>query len=89
LYARYNCDEGRIEKDIVVYQFAELELPRPLVIEVNGVYHYCRNSERPLGKDILKQKALYKLGFDCLTVPYFEWTILEHSTRKDYLEHLI
>ena len=59
------------------------------MIEVNGVYHYCRNSERPLGKDILKHRVLEALGYECLVVPYFDWSILEHNSRVDYLESLI
>lgn len=46
------------------------------MLEANGVYHYCRNSELPLGKDILKQKTIKLFGYEYITVPYFEWTIL-------------
>ncbi len=89
LFARYNCDEQRVEKDIVVEQWLGRRLEKPLVIEVNGVYHYCRNSEQALGKDVLKQKVLERFGYKCLTVPYYEWTILEHQSRVAYLMELI
>lgn len=56
--------------------------PSNLVVEVNGVFHYSRNSEQSLGKDILKIKALQKLGYDCACVPYYDWAILENSQKK-------
>ncbi len=56
--ARFNCNEYGIEKDIVIEKFGDKHLARPLALEVNGVFHYCRNSEKQLGKDILKAKAL-------------------------------
>ena len=34
-----------------------------LVIEVDGVYHYPRNSMECLGKNIIKFKALKSLGY--------------------------
>ena len=64
---------------------------KTLTIEVNGVYHYARNSEDILGRDILKRKALTKLGYHphSFTVPYYEWAILENSKRKSYIQQLI
>jgi len=53
-------------------------LERPLNIEVNGVFHYCRNSEQEMGKDVIKKKFLKAKGFESLSIPYFEWTILEN-----------
>ena len=33
-------------------------ISRGLVIEVNGIWHYPRNSEESLGKDVIKMGAL-------------------------------
>ena len=43
--ARYNCQNEGIEKDIVVQRFGERNLEREIAVEVNGVFHYARNSE--------------------------------------------
>jgi len=61
------------------------------VIEVDGVFHYARNSEEPLGKNILKFKNLTALGYHSrsFAVPYFEWAILEGRQRRPYLQKLI
>ena len=44
--ADFNCHKYGIEKDIVMRS-----TKRDLAIEVNGVFHYPRNSEEKLGKD--------------------------------------
>jgi len=64
-------------------------LNQEIAVEVNGVFHYARNDEATLGKDIIKRKFLKKLGYTVLTVPYFDWAILENKNRKNYLEELI
>lgn len=50
-----------------------------LVIEVDGVYHYPRNSMEPLGKNTIKFKVLKALGYhkNSFAVPYYDWAILE------------
>lgn len=62
-----------------------------LVIEVDGVFHFPRNSELPLGKNLIKFKVLKKLGYhsNSFSVPYFDWAILEGSKRRSYLRKLI
>ena len=73
-------------------KFNNKSLEQDLVIEVNGVFHYARNSEQLLGRDILKQKALDRLGYKppgSLIIPYYDWVILEDTKRKPYLEHSI
>lgn len=42
------------EVDILITKFNGVELKKPLAVEVNGVYHYPRNSEDKLGKDKFK-----------------------------------
>lgn len=65
------------------------DLEREIAIEVNGVFHYARNSEMLLGKDIIKQRLLSKLGYQVMTVSYFDWAILEVKDRRSYLETMI
>ena len=61
------------------------------MIEVDGVFHFPRNSETPLGKNILKFKVLEKLGYhsNSFSIPYFDWAILESRHRKPYVTKLI
>ena len=90
--AIFDCHKHGIEKDIVLTTFEGRSLAEPLVVEVNGVFHYARNSEMMLGRDALKQKALKQLGYKepgSLIIPYFDWTVLENAKRKPYLEHSI
>lgn len=87
--ARFNCTDHGIEKDILIEKYEGKPIERPLALEVNGVFHYCRNSELPLGKDILKRKALLLHGVDVLVVPYFEWSILALEQRTLFLTHLL
>lgn len=90
--AIFDCHKHSIEKDIVLTGFGGKPLSEPLAIEVNGVFHYARNSELILGKDRLKQKVLKRLGYKepgSLIIPYYDWVILEDAKRKPYLEHSI
>lgn len=52
--------------DIVVQKYQDETLVLPISLEVNGVFHYCRNNELPLGKDILKQKFLGLKGYQSI-----------------------
>jgi len=47
-----------LELDIIVSEYKGK--PLNLAVEVNGVYHYPRNSEEPFGKDIIKNRILEK-----------------------------
>lgn len=94
----YNCQKHCIEKDILMTRYQNQQIThrnnqptKGLVIEVDGVFHYPRNSMEPLGKNIIKFKALKSLGYHCgsLAVPYFDWAILEQKQRKHYLNTLV
>ena len=90
-HALFNCQDRFIEKDIVLTSFKGNSIKsQGLVLEVNGVYHYARNSEEPLGKDVLKQRVLTEvLGYEVISIPYFDWSILENNRRRPYLEFMI
>ncbi len=67
-----------LELDILIKEYKGQ--PLNLAVEVNGVYHYPRNSEEPLGKDVIKNKILKKqTDMKVLTVPYYQWYILEEA----------
>ena len=46
------------EIDILLTKYKGQKLNTPIAIEVNGQYHYPRNSEQLLGKDIIKAKII-------------------------------
>ena len=75
----YNCQEYGIEKDVVITGFGGKAAEKHLVVEVNGVFHYPRNSEECLGKDVMKTKALERCGYLSIMLPYYNWTLLEQT----------
>ena len=91
--AIYNCQKHSIEKDIVLTDFdgKRIKHCKGLVIEVDGVYHFPRNSEEHLGKNMIKFNVLKKLGYhvESFGVPYYAWVILEERQRRPYLIELI
>ena len=77
-----------LELDILIKEYKGQ--PLNLAVEVNGVYHYPRNSEEPLGKDVIKNKILQKQSdMKVLTVPYFQWYILEEAQKPQFLKDVI
>ena len=63
--------------------------PAKVAVEVNGVFHFSRNSEAPLGKDVIKQKILEKQGYRVLVIPYFHWCILEDAQKPKFLRDVL
>ena len=59
-----------IELDMIVSEYKGS--PLKIAVEVNGVYHYARNSEDPLGKDVIKHRILEKQsGLKVMVIPYY------------------
>lgn len=82
-----NDPETGLECDLIVNEYKGK--PVKIAVEVNGVFHYSRNSEEPLGKDVLKRRTLEKYGYKVLVVPYFHWYILEDSQKAAFLKDVI
>ena len=75
------------EVDILINTYAGVQLERPIAVEVNGVYHYARNSEEILGKDQFKIDLLEGLeGYQVLSIPYYDWYVLENDQKKSYID---
>ena len=69
-----------IELDIIIKEYKGQ--PLNLAVEVNGVYHYPRNSEEPLGKDVIKNSILQRQSdMKVLTSHYYQWYILEEAQK--------
>ncbi|CDW89896.1 UNKNOWN [Stylonychia lemnae] len=60
-----------------------------IAIEVNGVYHYSRNSENQMGRDKIKTKILENLGYFVVDVPYYHWYIVEDAKKEEFLRDKI
>jgi hypothetical protein len=77
-YAKNTTEpETGLEVDMLVTQYKSS--PVKIAVEVNGVYHYSRNAEDPLGKDVIKKRVLEQRGYKVMVIPYFEWYILEEA----------
>ena len=48
------------EVDILIKTYNGVVLTKPIAVEVNGVYHYPRNSEEVLGRDKLKIDQIFQ-----------------------------
>ena len=63
-------------------------LEKPICVEVNGVFHYPRNSEEPLGKERMKERILTELeGMQMLTLPYYDTVLLEDDAARAKYTH--
>ena len=82
-----NDEETGLEVDMIVNEYKGS--PQKIAIEVNGVFHYPRNSEEPLGKDVVKKKTLERLGYKVMVIPYFQWYILEDSQKHKFLQDVL
>lgn len=57
----------------------------PLVaIEVDGKSHYFRNRRHPLGRSILRERLMKKLGWRIVHISSFKWSRLTSSDRERY-----
>jgi very-short-patch-repair endonuclease len=64
-----NEKETGLEVDMIVSEYKGKKVK--IAIEVNGVFHYPRNSEEPLGKDVIKRRVIEKNGYKVITIPYY------------------
>ena len=55
------------------------------LIEVDSPYHYSK-SQTPLGSTVLRDRLLRGLGYDLVTIPYYEWDDLH--TFEDQVVYL-
>ena len=86
---RFDCTDvpTGLEIDIVISKFEEKECK--IAMETNGVYHYSRNSERKIGKDVIKHKILARQGYKIIVIPYFEHYIIEDQMKPKFLRDVI
>lgn len=55
---------------------------RPVAVEVDGASHFTVNSPHaPLGKSVLRWKALEECGWKVVSVPFYSWNTLPTEVR--------
>ncbi|GMH33571.1 hypothetical protein BSKO_01405 [Bryopsis sp. KO-2023] len=58
----------------------------PLVaIEVDGPHHYFANEHTPLGRCIIRERLMKKLGWKVVHIPYSRWIGKSDSERESFL----
>ena len=68
----------------------DLAVPQKrLLIEADGPSHFTRNTgnvRRPLGHTAMKKRHLKLLGWQVISVPWYEWDDIRGPVlRRDYL----
>ena len=87
-YERNTTDPSTgLEIDMIVSEYKGHKLK--LAVEVNGVYHFARNSEDTLGRDVVKHRILKMHGYQVLVIPYYQWYILEERQKPQFLRDVI
>lgn len=89
----YEAAEAVIPGWILEYWDTDLQYPvdmalssHKLVIEADGPTHFTFNTQRPLGATSLKKRLLKQIGWQLITIPYFEWSI--KGSTSEQIEHL-
>lgn len=77
-----------LELDLVITEYRGK--PVKIAVEVNGVFHFSRNAEEPLGKDVIKRGIIERrAGYKVMVIPYYEWYILEEGQKASFLRDVI
>lgn len=65
-------------------------LNRKIAVEVDGPFHFTRNTTEPLGMSILKRRVLEGRGWIVVNVPHFVWASLQNTKKRSvYLQKKI
>lgn len=60
-----------------------------IALEVDGPTHYLGGGCEASGATVLKRRHLLGLGYETLSVPYFEWQGLGWEEKEQYVRHLL
>ena len=63
---------------------------KPVVLEINGPFHYDTYINRTLGPTVMKKRHLELLGYEVVTLPYWKYSLRDtkehkHKILKEYL----
>lgn len=60
-----------------------------IAMEVDGPYHFTRNSLRPMAHMFTRTALLEARGWRVVSVPFFAWEGVEEAGRRSYLQNLL
>jgi very-short-patch-repair endonuclease len=79
----YTTADGLFSIDLAV-------VDRRIAIEVDGPSHFTVNTLEPLGHTRLRDRLLSAMGWQVVSVPFFEWDKLQRPEQMDsYVEHRV
>jgi hypothetical protein len=58
-----------------------------VAVEVDGPSHYLAGTQQPTGSTLMKRRHLRQLGWELISVPYWEWGAIEKAgvdAQRDY-----
>jgi hypothetical protein len=56
---------------------------RRIALEFDGPSHFTRNTLEPLGHTRLRDRLLSAMGWQVVSIPFFEWDRLHHQEQMD------
>ena len=63
---------------------------RRVAVEADGPEHFAANCNHPLGRTVLKHRQLKAMGWDVISIPYYEWAGLKTGDcHTQYLKEKI
>lgn len=73
----------------IISAAVDIALPEErIAIEVDGPFHFTRNSRRPMGDMYARAALLEARGWRVASVPYFAWAS-DREERRAYMEDLL
>ena len=79
----YTTADGLFSIDLAI-------VDRRIAIEVDGPSHFTVNTLEPLGHTRLRDRLLSAMGWQVVSVPFFEWDKLQRPEQMDsYVEHRV
>jgi len=75
-----------VQEEVVIEEGYSLDLvvdrggKQPVAIEVDGPAHFVGRA--PTGATLLKRRQLQHLGWNLVSVPYWEWYALNHTDQS-------
>ena len=79
----YTTADGLFSIDLAV-------VDRRIAIEYDGPSHFTMNTLEPLGHTRLRDRLLSAMGWQVVSVPFFEWDKLQRPEQMDsYVEHRV
>jgi hypothetical protein len=72
----YNTADGLFSIDLAI-------VDRRVALEFDGPSHFARNTLEPLGHTRLRDRLLSAMGWQVVSIPFFEWDKLHQPGQRD------